>query len=810
MMKRRSLGFKLSLIAAVCCFPIVSIAQQSTASTVASSTASAVPRVVNYSGMLKDLSGKPLTGITGVTFLLYKESQGGSPLWMETQNVQPTSGGHYSVTLGSTTSAGLPADVFVSGEARWLGVQVQGQNEQPRVLLVAVPYALKSGDAETLGGLPASAFLLAAPPSSAATSSGAAADGSSTVLPPPATITGTGTAGFLPDFTGAATIGNSAVFQSGASPTAKIGINTNAPTTNLDVHGGAAVRGTFVLPSTGTATAVAGKSSQAESLGASAFNSGTSTAVAQTFQLKAEPVGNNTATASASLNFLFGQGIAAPTETGLSISSKGLFSFAAGQTFPGTGTITGITTAAGSGLTGGGTTGNLSVKLLGTCGANQILKWTGAAWACAADNNSGGTVTSVGLSAPGSDFTVGGSPVTGSGTLALGWSVTPTNANTANAIVKRDASGNFAGNIVSANDVEVNSIDSTPIGDFAYSAFENDFVADQFFAGNGAFMYVGDPGCGSGWAAIGFQGLSGCSNYSLLGDGIGTYLNSPAGGTIHFRNGNTEFMSQDSNGALVINSNGDGVFATSLQATGNGVVGIAETGSDPFGVWGQDTSGFGFAVVSTGPALVTGDLTVEGAIFAGTKDFRIDHPLDPANKYLYHASVESSEMMNIYTGNVTTDAQGEATVKMPSWFEAINTDFRYQLTVMGQFAQAIVGRKIENNQFTIRTSVPNVEVSWQVTGVRHDAYATAHPLVVEQAKSGKEAGYYIHPELYGQSEKKGMMWGQHREKMLAMQQRQAKLKESRGVQQPSAHPKIVASRAPILRKAAAQAPLTKK
>src|SRR5579863_4201039 len=378
-MKRGNFGIKLSLIAAVCSFSVISIAQQNAASTVASSTASAVPRVVNYSGTLKDLSGKPLTGITGVTFLLYKESQGGSPLWMETQNVQPSKTGHYSVTLGSTTSAGLPADVFVSGEARWLGVQVQGQSEQPRVLLVAVPYALKSGDAETLGGLPASAFLLAAPASSAASSSGVAGDGSSTVPPPPAAITGTATAGFLPHFTGAATIGNSAVFQTGESPTAKIGINTNAPTTNLDVHGGAAVRGTFVLPATGTATAVAGKSSQAENLGASAFNSGTSTAVAQTFQLKAEPVGNNTATASASLNFLFGQGIAAPTETGLSISSKGQFTFAAGQTFPGTGTITGVTTAAGSGLTGGGTTGTLSLKLLGTCGANQILKWTGAA-----------------------------------------------------------------------------------------------------------------------------------------------------------------------------------------------------------------------------------------------------------------------------------------------------------------------------------------------------------------------------------------------------------------------------------------------
>jgi len=119
--------------------------------------------VVNYGSRLTDLNGKPLTGVTGVTFLLYREPQGGVPLWLETQNVQPGKDGRYSVALGSTTSGGLPEDVFVSGEARWLAVQIQGQNEQSRVPLLAVPYALKSQDAETLGGLPASAFLLAAP-----------------------------------------------------------------------------------------------------------------------------------------------------------------------------------------------------------------------------------------------------------------------------------------------------------------------------------------------------------------------------------------------------------------------------------------------------------------------------------------------------------------------------------------------------------------------------------------------------------------------------------------------------------------------
>jgi trimeric autotransporter adhesin len=170
----------------------------------------------------------------------------------------------------------------------------------------------------------------------------------------------------------------------------------------------------------------------------------------------------------------------------------------------------------------------------------------------------------------------------------------------------------------------------------------------------------------------------------------------------------------------------------------------------------------------------TGDVWATGTINSGEIDFKIDHPLDPANKYLVHASVESSEMMNIYTGNVTTDAKGEATVQLPEWFEVLNTDFRYQLTVIGQFAQAIVGHKIENNRFEIRTSVPNVEVSWQVTGVRQDAYARAHPLVVEQEKEARLRAFYIHPELYGAPAEKQIEWARHPHMMKRIKEMQTK------------------------------------
>lgn len=151
----------------------------------------------------------------------------------------------------------------------------------------------------------------------------------------------------------------------------------------------------------------------------------------------------------------------------------------------------------------------------------------------------------------------------------------------------------------------------------------------------------------------------------------------------------------------------------------------------------------------TGDMTITGNLNVTGNIAKGGGTFKIDHPLDPTNKYLVHSFVESPEMMNIYSGNIVTDANGYATVELPSYFEAANKDFRYQLTVIGTFAQAIIKEKISNNKFIIQTNQPNTEVSWSVTGIRSDKYANANRVEDEVEKELK--GTYIHPELYGAS-----------------------------------------------------------
>lgn len=187
---------------------------------------------------------------------------------------------------------------------------------------------------------------------------------------------------------------------------------------------------------------------------------------------------------------------------------------------------------------------------------------------------------------------------------------------------------------------------------------------------------------------------------------------------------------------------GLGQSQSSTSGTSVGVFASAAGGSANYGLY-STYSGSGLAGYFNGAVQVNGSLSKS----SGT--FKIDHPLDPANKYLYHSFVESPDMMNVYNGNIITDAAGVAEVTLPDYFEALNKDFRYQLTVIGTFAQAIVAEKVQGNKFVIKTSEPNVEVSWQVTGIRQDKYAEAHRVVPEVEKEEKFKGYYLHPVEHG-------------------------------------------------------------
>jgi hypothetical protein len=386
----------LSAVCVLCVAP--AFAQQLATEPQVIASQAGVPPLIRFTGTAQDVNGNPLAGLVGITFSIYAEESGGSPLWVETQNVQADKNGHYAALLGATKPGGLPLELFSSGESRWLGVQTEGQAEQTRALLVAVPYALKASDAETIGGLPPSAFVLAnqAQPASNMTKTGTAPSASSapnadtSKNPTPlvnADVTGKGVVDFIPMWDTTGDIVDSMIFQK----TSEIGVGTTAPAATLDVNGKSDIRDTLTL-----------------------FPKGTDSALAV----------NGTA---------------------FKISQTGEVTFIAGQTFPDAGAITGIMTAAGSGLSGGGTTGTLSLKVpaagitdamledskitlnattagglvvpgamtlgdtytigLKTCAANQFLEYSGTVWTCTTVGTDMGGITDV---VAGTDLTGGG------------------------------------------------------------------------------------------------------------------------------------------------------------------------------------------------------------------------------------------------------------------------------------------------------------------------------------------------------------------------------------------------------------------
>ena len=195
-------------------------------------------------------------------------------------------------------------------------------------------------------------------------------------------------------------------------------------------------------------------------------------------------------------------------------------------------------------------------------------------------------------------------------------------------------------------------------------------------------------------------------------------------------------------------STGSGIEMNYDSLYNSGIIQAYDYDTSTWGTLRINTAQVFFGGAPGSQVAITGDLMVEGNLTKGGGSFKIDHPLDPKNKYLYHSFVESPDMKNIYDGVITTDEQGYAVVDLPDWFEALNRDFRYQLTIIGKdsWARARVYEELANNRFVIQTDVPNTKVSWQVTGIRKDAYADAHRIPVEEVKADKERGTCLHQE----------------------------------------------------------------
>jgi len=207
--------------------------------------------------------------------------------------------------------------------------------------------------------------------------------------------------------------------------------------------------------------------------------------------------------------------------------------------------------------------------------------------------------------------------------------------------------------------------------------------------------------------------------------------------------------SLNATGTITGNSIWNGVNAITGNSSGNYAAVAGINTSSGAGLYGKSTSGLA--------GDFDGNVDISGTLTKGGGSFKIDHPLDPAYKYLSHSFVESPDMMNIYNGNVILDANGEMWVDLPEWFEALNQDFRYQLTAIGHPGPNLyIAEEISGNRFKIAGGTQGMKVSWQVTGIRHDAYAEKHRIQVEEEKPPQERGKYLHPTELGMPETMGI------------------------------------------------------
>ncbi|MBI5473662.1 MAG: hypothetical protein HY961_15090 [Ignavibacteriae bacterium] len=349
-------------------------------------------------------------------------------------------------------------------------------------------------------------------------------------------------------------------------------------------------------------------------------------------------------------------------------------------------------------------------------------------------------------------------------TLAGGSNVTITpSGNTLTIAASGGGTNSWAAN---GNDITNTNSGGVGIGAAPLAGYKLDVngAARMTPGGSGGAINFSTPNAETGMTIVGtnradirFDG-----NLLKLLTATGTGVPASTSGIVITTNGDVGIGSTAPGAKLRVQNdfpNGGGVYAFTTDGigmhgqsnnSGVGVEGIADVPSGigvSYGVFGSCSAGYG--VYSSGNT---------GA--SGTKSFRIDHPNDPTGKYLLHYAAESPDVLNMYTGNAVTDADGYATITLPDYFDEINRDPRYTLTVINEggtdFVQAMIVQKIRDNRFVIRTSKPAIEVSWEVKALRNDLWVRTHGAPVEAEKQGRERGKYQHPELYGMPNEMGM------------------------------------------------------
>ncbi len=407
-------------------------------------------------------------------------------------------------------------------------------------------------------------------------------------------------------------------------------------------------------------------------------------------------------------------------------------------------------------------------------------------------NTTGGANTAVGVQALDSNTTASYSTAvgyqallhsTGNGNTGVGYnalySTTSGTNNTGfgNGALGGNSTGSFNTAVgYNAGPVPGSLINATAIGSYAEVTENNALVLGSISGTNGA---TASTNVGIGTTEPGNQ--------------LDVYVQTAGEIAVNAVGYNAPQGSGNEGGAAFVSSGGN-ADPTSSQTGAEGMDsygGIGPGGDGPGGVfYGGDSSLYGDGMdVFPGSGMAGsffGDVGITGTLSKASGSFKIDDPLDPANKYLYHSFVESPDMMNVYNGNVVLDASGEAVVDFPEWFGLLNRDFRYQLTCIGGYAPVYVAEEISSNRFKIAGGRPGLKVSWQVTGIRQDRWANAHRIPVEQEKEPRLRGFYIHPELYGAPPEKQIEWARHPQMMKQMREHEEARRARMSAVQPSA------------------------
>jgi hypothetical protein len=563
-----------------------------------------VPTLVRFRGSIAALADRQME----LRFAIYAGPGSDRPLWFESQQVRLGATGEYEVLLGAGSEQGLPQSLFVAGEPRWLAVS-SGEHEEPRVLLTSVPYALKAADASTLEGRAAADFVTREDLRSAVAATGRS--GSQVAAEP---VSGTGTAGTLPVWTGTSTLGNSMISEAGVN----VGIGTAAPAATLDVNGVAVVRGELKLKGNAAPTAAAGVDSPQLYLAASSYSSASKVPVRQSFAWQALSAGNNTASPTGNLALLFGLGSADPKATGLSIAPSGVITFAPGQAFPSSATLfpKGATFDAESYVSGSSSDWMLVATNTSASSKGTILGQASASGTGVEGASPGGIgvkgVSDTGFGLYGISNTTGTAiygAAYGTGAAGSFWSQNATGPavvinNVAGGTGIASTATNGYGGLFSNTSTFQSTVYATNTGTGNAGTFNNNSASRVALAG------VNASNDSNAIATYG-SAANGKAVYGVSSTGNGVYGLSSSGTAGSFNN------SSDTNAALTGGTSSIASSAIGVNGVAPGGTGVLGTTTTGIGVEGHSISGIGITGISGGGGGVSG-VSSSGVALYGT------------------------------------------------------------------------------------------------------------------------------------------------------------------------------------------------